>query len=311
VVFPVCGPRGGGSPDRVSTVLALRALGLGDLLVAVPALRGLRRHWPAHRLRLATSAWLEPMVRLIGCIDSFVPADGLAQLDVGRPDVAVNLHGAGPQSNAVLDALQPRQRIGHQGHGWTGPPWTDGLHERQRWCRMLACHGIACSADDLRLRPPEVRSVAPGAVVIHPGAGYGSRRWPVERYAQVAAQLDRPVVVTGTSRERERAEAVGVPDVLAGRLDLTQLAALIAEAGLVISADTGVAHLSYAYRTPSVVLFGPAPVEQWGPPPGGPHRSLTVASARRGDPFSDDPDPALLGVTVDDVLGSVAALTGG
>jgi ADP-heptose:LPS heptosyltransferase len=295
----------------VHTVLALRALNLGDLLVAVPALRGLRRRWPEHRLQLATSGWLAPIVRLVGGVDELVPTDGLAPLHVASPDIAVNLHGAGPQSNAVLDALRPRHRVGHRGHGWDGPPWTDGWHERERWCRMLAAHGIDCAADDLLLRRPDAESVAPGAVVIHPGAGYGSRRWPVERYAQVAARLGHRVVVTGTERERPLAEAVGVPDVLAGRLDLGQLAALIAEASLVISADTGVAHLSYAYRTPSVVLFGPAPVEHWGPPADGPHRALTVAAARRGDPFTDDPDPALLGVTVDDVLRSVTELTRG
>jgi ADP-heptose:LPS heptosyltransferase len=308
---PVWSDGSRGSPIQVRTVLALRALNLGDLLVAVPALRGLRRHWPEHRLHLATSGWLEPIVRLIGGVDELVPTDGLAPLRTDGPDIAVNLHGAGPQSNAVLDALRPRVRIGPRGHGWDGPPWTDGWHERERWCRMLAAHGIACSADDLLLNRPETESVAPGAVIIHPGAGYGSRRWPVERYAEVAARLRHHVVVTGSESERELAEAVGVPDVLAGRLDLGQLAALVAEASLVISADTGVAHLSYAYRTPSVVLFGPAPVEQWGPPADGPHRALTVAAARRGDAFADDPDPALLGVTVDDVLAGVAALTGG
>jgi ADP-heptose:LPS heptosyltransferase len=300
-----------GSPTRVSTVLALRALKLGDLLVAVPALRALRRHWPAHRFLLATSAWLAPVVELVGGVDELVPANDLAPLDgVDSPDIAVNLHGAGPQSNAILDALKPGRRIGHRGHGWDGPIWTDGLHERQRWCRMVAAHGIAADANDLLLRSPAARSVAPGAVVIHPGAGYGSRRWPVKRYAEVAARIGDHVVVTGTKRERDLALATGVPeqDVLAGRLGLSELAALIAEARLVISADTGIAHLSYAYRTPSVVLFGPAPVEQWGPPADGPHRSLTVASARRGDPFAAEPDPALLGVTVDDVLTGVAAL---
>jgi hypothetical protein len=54
-----------------------------------------------------------------------------------------------------------------------------------------------------------------------------------------------------------------------------------------------------------VVLFGPAPIEEWGPPEDGPHRALTVADLRRGDPFADEPDPALLGVTVADVLDAV------
>lgn len=311
LVSPAFSP---GSPAPVFTVLVLRALNLGDLLVAVPALRGLRRHWPGRRLQLATSGWLRPIVDLVGGVDELVPVSGLHPFQgVGRPDVAVNLHGAGPESNAILDALAPRRRIGHRGHGWDGPEWTDGLHERERWCRLLSAHGIPSDPNDLLLRRPPARSVAPGAVVVHPGAGYASRRWPVERYAEVAARIDSRVVVTGTAAERDLALAVGVPerDVLAGELDLTELAALIAEARLVVSADTGVAHLSYAYRTPSVVLFGPAPVEQWGPPADGPHLCLTDASVRRGDAFSPDPDPALLAVDVDRVLAGVTALTSG
>ncbi|HEY0638819.1 MAG TPA: glycosyltransferase family 9 protein, partial [Pseudonocardiaceae bacterium] len=71
---------------------------------------------------------------------------------------------------------------------------------------------------------------------------------------------------------------------------------------LVLSADTGVAHLASACRTPSVVLFGPAEPRRWGPPPEGPHTVLTHAELRRGEPFADDPDPALLAVTVDEAL---------
>jgi ADP-heptose:LPS heptosyltransferase len=90
--------------------------------------------------------------------------------------------------------------------------------------------------------------------------------------------------------------------VLAGHTDLTRLCALVAGAALVISGDTGIAHLAAAFGTPSVTLFGPVGPDQWGPPADGPHVTLTDASVRRGDPFADDPDPALLAVTVADVL---------
>ena len=95
----------------------------------------------------------------------------------------------------------------------------------------------------------------------------------------------------------------------AGRLGrLGELAALIHAAALVVSADTGAAHLASAYAVPSVVLFGPAPPEEWGPPAGGPHVVLTDARARRGDTFAATPDPALLAVTAADVLAAARAL---
>ncbi|HEX3731953.1 MAG TPA: glycosyltransferase family 9 protein, partial [Mycobacteriales bacterium] len=122
------------------------------------------------------------------------------------------------------------------------------------------------------------------------------------------------VVVTGSDKEEARARAVALraqlpPErVLAGRTGLAELAALVAGSRLVVCADTGIAHLSYAYRTPSVVLFGPVPADWWGPPRNGPHIALSVDSARRGEPFATSPDPALLGITPSAVLSSASTL---
>lgn len=317
-----------GDPDGRPELLVLRALKLGDLLVAVPALRGLRRGFPGHRLILATPAWLSPLVALVEGVDALLPASGLdepLQLPAGRIEVVVNLHGRGPQSHARLDALAPRRRIGYAlppeatrpGPAWDGPPWPEGVHERARWTGLVQAYGCAADPDDVALARPGAPSLAPGAVVIHVGAFYGSRAWPVERFAAVAAGLSsagEQVVLSGGDADRARAEEVagrvGLPAeaVLAGRTDLTRLAALVAGAALLISADTGAAHLASAYGTPSVVLFGPAPVTQWGPPRSGPHVALTHDQLRGGDAFSDEPDPALLAVSVAEVLRAAADL---
>jgi ADP-heptose:LPS heptosyltransferase len=300
-------------------LLALRALRLGDLLVAVPALRALRRHRPDHRLVLAAPGALAPVVDLIGGVEHLWPVNGLSWPDraFDRPDVAVNLHGSGPQSNRALDELAPAHRIGHRGHGWSGPPWVEEQHERDRWCRMLAWHGVPADPDDLRLLPAPVPSPAPGAVIVNPGASHGSRQWPVARFAAVARALAEDghrVVCTGTAEERPRAlrvaTAAGLPAdaVLAGRTGLAELAALVLRAALVVTADTGVAHLSYAYATPSVVLFGPVPAARWGPPAAGPHITLSDDARRLGDPFTDAPDPALLGVGPEQVLAASRTL---
>ncbi len=131
------------TPER-DTVLVLRALGLGDFLAAVPAYRGLRRAFPDHELVLAAPAALAPLARLTGAIDTMLDTRGLAPLPAlaRRPAIAVNLHGRGPQSHRLLDALDPLHRIGFRSGAWTGPEWTDEEHEVDRWCRLLAATGI-------------------------------------------------------------------------------------------------------------------------------------------------------------------------
>jgi len=101
----------------------------------------------------------------------------------------------------------------------------------------------------------------------------------------------------------------GAEEVLAGETDLLELAGVVAHAGRVVCGDTGVAHLATAFGTPSVVLFGPTPPSEWGPPP---DRVQHVAlwAGRRGDPHADRPHAGLLELTVDAVLDAVRAQSG-
>lgn len=264
-------------PGYLLDMLVLRALGIGDLLVAVPALRGLRR--VCDRLVLAAPGWLAPLAGLTGCVDELLPTPGLGALRYDEPDVAVNLHGAGPESVADLVATRPGRLLSHRHPTFpavAGPEWVEEQHEVLRWCRLLAWHGVPADPGDLGLLRPQVASVTPGAAVVHPGASAASRRWGVDRFAAVARSLaaDHRVVVTGSAAERDLASAVaagaGLPEsaVLAGQLDLADLAAVVADAAVVVCNDTGVGHLATAYGVPSVVLFGPTPPERWGPPVG-------------------------------------------
>jgi len=290
--------------------LVLRAIGLGDHLAGVPALRGLRRALPDHELVLAAPRPLGPLVALTGAVDTHLPTGELQAVPwTGPPpDVAVDLHGNGPGSRELLEALNPARLVAYEVPG--GPSWNAEEHERARWCRLVT-HAFREPTDpeDVALLPPGVAPPVRAAVVVHPGASSPGRRWPAERFAAVARALaddGETVVLTGSPDEaplaeevRRRAGLAGA-SVLAGRTDLAELAALVADARLVVCGDTGTAHLASAYRRPSVVLFGPTPPHRWGPP-SGPHTVLWHGTGP-GDPHALELDPALAAITVAEVL---------
>jgi ADP-heptose:LPS heptosyltransferase len=289
------------------TAVVLRPLGLGDLLTGVPAIRGIRAAVPGHRLVLATTRALEPLAVELEPLDWAGP----------RPELAVDLHGKGPASHAVVAGLHPQRLLTFDSPGYPGPTWYADEHEVRRWCRLVdEGLGVRCDPDALDLRVPDVEPPVRGVAVVHPGAAFPGRRWPAERFASVARHLraqGHDVRVTGGPTEVELARSVaataGLPDdaVLAGRTSSLELAAVVAAAAVVICGDTGVAHLATAYRRPSVVLFGPVSPALWGPPPRPQHVVLWHGDGT-GDPHGTELDPALARITVDEVTAALDAL---
>lgn len=301
----------------MTTVLALRALGLGDALTGIPALRGLRRAHPDARLVLAAPAGVGGFLASFGVVDEVLDTAGAEALrwESGAPEVAVNLHGRGPQSHRLLEALRPRTLVafGCPEAGVDGPQWPADAHEVERWCGLVRWAGGECSPDDLRLPG------RPGGshVVVHPGAASGSRRWPPERWTAVAAHLAAQgleVVVTGVPAEAGLAAHVSAahPTVrdACGSLTLQELADLVASAALVLCGDTGIAHLATAFGTPSVLLFGPVSPTEWGPCID-PHRHTVLWHPHdddpSGDPHGTDLDVRLARIGVAEVVTAAEA----
>ncbi|MEU7572589.1 glycosyltransferase family 9 protein [Micromonospora sp. NPDC049240] len=307
-------------------ILVLRALGVGDLATAVPALRGLRAGLPGRELVLAAPAWLAPLAALTGAVDRVLPTTGPDRIrwTGPPPEVAVNLHGRGPESHRALAAVRPGRLVAFRnppaGH-LDGPAWDADEHEVRRWCRLLHAYGLPADAGDLALRRPAAVGVPAGVTVLHPGSKVPAKRWPAARFAGLARVLTargHRVVLTGSADERALAARVardaGLPPtaVLAGRTGLTELAALVADARVVVSGDTGVAHLATGYRTASVVLFGPVSAALWGPPPERRrHLVLGRVEAAGSDPDSTGSGgvgthPALDAIGIDEVVAAVA-----
>ncbi|MFC4589546.1 glycosyltransferase family 9 protein [Sphaerisporangium corydalis] len=292
----------------MSVAVVLRAHGVGELLTAVPALRALRRGGLG--VVLAAPPELSDLALLTGAVEGLLPTSGLDEFmwNGRRPDLAVNMHGRGPKSHHLLMDARPRRLWAFANPAMPrlkGPSWHEHEHEVERWCRLVRWYGSRADPDDLMLPVPLCPNPAPGAVVIHPGGRDAARRWPPGRFAEVARAMAaeglRPVV-TGTRRERPMALLVAAQagllprSVLAGRTTLRELCALVSGAGLVVSADTGVANLATAYGTPSVVVFGPGSPARWGPPADRPrHRALS----RGTDPRS---------VTVEEVVAAGRAV---
>ncbi|WP_030762989.1 glycosyltransferase family 9 protein, partial [Streptomyces sp. NRRL F-2664] len=324
---PIEEARAAGRPQ----VLVLRALGLGDLLTVVPCLRALRRSMPDRDIVLAAPGRLAAVAAATGLVDRVLATTARgrgvpAELSWAGPppELAVDLHGNGPPSHLLLQRLRPRRLLAYR-HADTpdvlGPPWRHDEHERERWCRLLRWYGIEADPTDLSIAAPACASPAPGAVVVHPGADAGSRRWPPERFAAVVRAVRRAgedVVVTAGAGEgalaRKVAKDAGLPPqaVVGGSGDVPfdELCALVAGARCVLVGDTGLAHLATALGTRSVVLFGPVAPRLWGPPPHPKHRVLWCPRAgedplRPGDAHASQPDARLLRITVGQVVEAV------
>ncbi|PRZ02661.1 ADP-heptose:LPS heptosyltransferase [Isoptericola sp. CG 20/1183] len=306
------------------SVLVLRALGLGDAVTGVPALRGVRRAWPRRRILLAGPSATGEWLRGLGLVDEVLPTSGLDSpewphgvLDAGRHGlVAVNLHGSGPQSHRLLRSVRPARLVAFADAvtGTPGPAWDDDEHEVDRWCRLVRDAGGACGRPDLRLEgtgPPGHH------VVVHPGAASPARRWPEHRYAAVVRHLTgrgADVLVTGgpaesgtCSRVAAAASGPGTATSLAGHLDVPALARTVAAARLVVCGDTGVGHLATAFGTASVHLFGPTPPHRWGPSVDQDrHVVLWHGEAGYvGDPHGSAVDPALASIRTEEVVDAV------
>jgi ADP-heptose:LPS heptosyltransferase len=295
-------------------VAVLRALKLGDMLCAVPALRALRHALPAAEIVLVGLPWAAGFAaRFAHLVDGFCPFPGwpglperepdvrgippfLSAMQAGRFDLAVQLHGSGPFVNPVVALFGATHAAGFYLPGDYCPdpdrflPWPDHGLEVRRLLALTEFLGAPAVGEHLEfpLQPAdhaalnEIFDVGRPFAAVHPGASVPERRWPPERFAAAADALaDRGlgVVLTGTASERDLTAAVAramrAPAVdLAGKTALGATAALIAAARVLVCNDTGVSHVAAAVRTPSVVVSTGDNPARWAPIDAQRHRVL-------------------------------------
>ena len=151
------------------------------------------------------------------------------------------------------------------------------------------------------------------AVLINPGAGWGAKRWPVERYATVARELLSQgfrILVNAGPGEEQLAEIItgetaGAATVLAASLE--RLIAVTRRVALVIAGDTGPLHLACSLGRPVVGIYGPTDPNRNGPY-GTRFRVLRSPQSRRDHTRHETPEAGLLTIQPEDVLRAAAEL---
>lgn len=151
------------------------------------------------------------------------------------------------------------------------------------------------------------------AVLITPGAGWGAKRWPVERYASVAQRLIargfRVLINVGPGEEPLAEVIVRATEGVATPLACTlpQLIALTRRIALVIAGDTGPLHLACALDRPVVGIYGPTDPSRNGPF-GSRFTVLRSPESRRDHTRRQAPESGLLTIQPGDVLRAADAL---
>ena len=155
-------------------------------------------------------------------------------------------------------------------------------------------------------------------VILSPGAGWGAKRWPAERYAEVASRLRREslaVLVNAGPGEEELAERLIEASTGAAQrisCSLAQLIALTRRARMFIGGDTGPVHLAAALSVPVVAIYGPTNPARNGPfGPGGTNDIIKVLrspESRTSHARHAAPEEGLLQISAGQVCAAALSL---
>ena len=252
------------------------------------------------------------------------------ELRAGDYEAVLDLQGA--VRSAVIGRLsgcrrrigeaEPRERVARR--LYTEGIETHGTHVIEQDLELAA----AVAGDDLKPVQPRLPTDSAAeswadaflistdgrpSVLINPGAGWGAKRWPVERYATVARKLLSQgfrILVNAGPGEEQLAEIItretaGAATVLAASLE--RLIAVTRRVALVIAGDTGPLHLACALGRPVVGIYGPTDPSRNGPY-GTRFRVLRSPQSRRDHTRHERPEAGLLTIQPEDVLRAAAEL---
>ena len=290
----------GEEPRRI---LIIKPSALGDIVLALPALSALKRSFPEARISWLVRPEFAPLLERHPYISDIILFDRkqlskwwyngesfksfrtlIKQLKTGQFDLVVDFQGlfrtgffswvtgckkrfgmAGARELAHLfytDKISQDASCVHLVDYYLKMAVAAGAKQGEAEFKLLQDAGTAGRIDKLL----KSQGVNGEYAVIVPGAAQANKRWPIERFAELASKIGErfglSIVATGSQGEREYIEAIqtgGKTRVinLAGKTAVRELIPLMKNASLVVSNDTGPGHIAAAMGVPIVMIFGP------------------------------------------------------
>lgn len=280
-------------------VLVIHFGQLGDVILGLAALREAAAKFPnAHKAVLVGSATAD-IVRMTGWFDEMITLDRVLMLKSNKAwaswqiikfarqirqrgfDLVIDLHSL-PETNILgrisgakhrLYARRDSRSIDRLSNVRPQPPKEDKeIAVSKVYLQVLEPLGVSADDDTAVIDPAAsdvelVRTVIPTVsadittIGLNPGAGNASRRWPMEKFIELASKLSdaghRVVIFTGPE-EKKMVEGfrsqISDGVILADGLKIPKLAAAFSLMDLVVSNDTGPMHLASVMGTPIVLL---------------------------------------------------------
>ena len=296
---------GGVGPDWTpASVLIVRLDLMGDVVNGLSTAAAARRRWPhAHVAFAAPPRWC-PIVTRCSAVDEVIAFDpaslthwprafnlaawvealrALRRIRRRRFDLAVSVYG--PIAGVLVALSGARRRVGYRSEApplsldrsLTGRRVNGGAHEAALATRLVADADPVWQPVDRTdglPSPAAIRGAARPLIVAHAGASHGAaKRWPeshwLEALDRLRARTDGAIAVVGTDEDgpfgrRASAAVPGVID-LVGQTTLDELIGVLRTADLVISTDSGPAHLARALGAKVLALHGPTDIDVHGP----------------------------------------------
>jgi heptosyltransferase-2 len=289
-------------------ILVVELWNIGDLVLTIPFLAHLRAIFSDAEITLLARPYAAEILAGSGLVDRFIEADltwntegrsfnpfnydwaellrVVPALRERKFDLAFQCRPHA-REYALLALSGARRRVGYAKQGW-GRILTDAiafddsdLQRKDAWLRLLEPFGgpreieipaLWVSSDEQLWTTEFLRTSGAKPsnllVAIHPGASVPEKRWPIERFAEVARDLGGRAnvdVLAFIEPGGYGAAIADVDDVIPAQIELRQMIALLSRCNLLVCNDSGPMHIAGALGVPTVAIFGSGINRQFAP----------------------------------------------